>query len=69
MMLSPSWCLLYRDNEESIDHLLLHCRVSRSLWNKLSLVAGFSWAIPAKCSSLMVERAVGFGPKKMARME
>ncbi|CAL9004181.1 unnamed protein product, partial [Prunus brigantina] len=32
MCLSPSWCVLCKDNAESIDHMFIHCSYSLKLW-------------------------------------
>lgn len=50
-VLSPSWCVLCRGSDESIDHLLLHCPLAaRSVWQKLLLEIGLSRVFPAHCS-------------------
>ena len=36
-------CYLCLSKEESIDHILLHCVLTRSLWNLLFSLFGVSW--------------------------
>ena len=37
MALSPSWCVLCWKQNETIDHLLMHCEITTKLWNQLFL--------------------------------
>ena len=33
--LSPNWCVMCRQDQESISHLFLHCDYARSLWSRV----------------------------------
>ena len=67
MALSPSWCVLCRKDNESIDHLLIHCEIATKLLNQLFYEASLSWVVQDKSSALFVEEMVDFGSNKMAR--
>ena len=67
MALSPSWCVLCRKQNETIDHLLMHCETATKFWNQLFYEAGLSWVVQEKCCALFVERMASFGSNKMAR--
>ena len=41
--LCPQWCILCKGNEESIDHLFLHCPVTIGLWHRLFNLVGLIW--------------------------
>ena len=45
MCFSPSWCVLCKDHGEDIDHILLHCKFVRLLWNRLF---GFMGVLPRR---------------------
>lgn len=65
---SPNWCVMCRKDVESIDHLLFHCMVARSLWLKVLGEVGLTWVFPARCRDLMLESTVGFGSSRMVRV-
>ena len=52
-MLSLGWCVLCRKENESINHLFLHCMFPFSLWCKVLNEFGVSWAAPCSCSDLL----------------
>ena len=62
--LSPSWCILCRNDGKTLDHLMLHCEVASILWKILLKEAGFLWVFPVHCQSLMVEDMLGLGSNK-----
>nr|XP_016457810.1 PREDICTED: uncharacterized protein LOC107781590 [Nicotiana tabacum] len=39
-------CYMCLDNSESINHLLLHCRVAADLWHMFLSTIGISWTTP-----------------------
>ena len=39
-------CYLCLSEEKSIDHILLHCELARSLWNLLFSLFGVLWVLP-----------------------
>lgn len=55
-------------NCETMDHILLDCKVARALSQKLLNEAGSVLVFPARCKSVMVENMVGFGSNKMAKV-
>ena len=57
-MLKRNFCCPHRrsmflDEEESMDHLLVHCQWVSSLWD-LSLFDGVSWIQPSNVSDVVV---------------
>ena len=58
---------LCKDDEESADHILIHCGKTRKLWTLLLSSFGLVWAFPASMRNLLLERKVkGLGKKKQA---
>ena len=51
--LSPGWCVLCKKNDESIDHLFLHCEFSFRLWCKFLKEFGRLWVIPKSNKKLL----------------
>ena len=37
---------LCKEDEENIDHLLVHCKKTRMLWDLFLLIVGTSWVFP-----------------------
>ena len=46
-------CFMCCCNEESVDHLLLHCSVAHSLWVDMLQIFGIQWVMPSFVESLM----------------
>jgi hypothetical protein len=42
------WCYMYKKSGESIDHLILHCKIARELWNSLFHLFGVNWVMPRR---------------------
>ena len=40
-------CFLYEEDEETINHLLIHCRSAKMLWDLLLSIGGVSWVFPS----------------------
>jgi hypothetical protein len=40
------WCCLCRESGESPDHILLHCKVARELWDLVFVLFGVQWVMP-----------------------
>ena len=39
-------CFLCEEDEETIEHLLIHCSKARMLWDLFLLIVGSSWVFP-----------------------
>ena len=39
-------CCLWEEDEETIDHLLIHCKIARMLWDIFLSIIGTSWVFP-----------------------
>ena len=46
-------CCMCHRNEESVDHLLLHCSVAQSLWVYMLKIFGIHWVMPGSVESLV----------------
>ena len=63
-------CYLCLVEEESIDHILLHCGLARSLWSLLFSLFGVSWVLPSSIREALlgwVGPCVGKERKKVWR--
>ena len=49
-------CCLCRCNEETVDHLLLHCKFARALWSEIFLVFVVQWVMLNTIVSLLFAR-------------
>ena len=39
-------CFMCEEDEENIDHLLIHCKSVKILWNLFLSIVGTSWVFP-----------------------
>ena len=46
-------CCMCHQNEETVDHLLLHCPVAHSLWVYMFQIFGTQWVMPSSMESLV----------------
>ena len=46
-------CCMCHCNEETVDHLLLHCPVAHSLWVYMLQIFGIQWVMPGSVESLV----------------
>ena len=47
-------CFLCEDDEEDINHLLIHYKKARMLWDLLLLIVGTSWVVPASVIQMLL---------------
>ena len=48
-----NWCCMCCDDGESVDHLLLHCPVTHSLWTFKLQAFGIHWVMPRLVADLL----------------
>jgi hypothetical protein len=58
-MIVTNRCWLCESNGESMDHLLLHCRVANALWNVIFSRFGLCWVMPGSVRELFACRWTG----------
>ena len=56
-----SWCCMCKGSGETVDHLLIHCQVARSLWCWILRVFGLSWVFPETVKDLLFNWWNGLG--------
>ncbi|KAJ9700572.1 hypothetical protein PVL29_006059 [Vitis rotundifolia] len=60
-------CILCKENEESADHILIHCGKARELWTLLLYMLGVLWVFSASVRNLLLEWKIkGIGKKRCA---
>ena len=47
-------CSLCEENEETIDHLLIHCSRAKMLWDLLLAIIDFDWVFPRTVRQLLL---------------
>ena len=47
------WCCMCKNADESENHLLLHCCITRQLWNFVFKFVRIDWVLPCNASSLL----------------
>ncbi|KAG7984487.1 hypothetical protein I3843_04G163600 [Carya illinoinensis] len=60
------WCVMCKKDGESVNHLFLHCEVSRFLWDEVLSWTGLHWVMPKDVVDLMVGWKGLKGGKKAA---
>ena len=48
-----NWCCLCRCDEETVDHLLIHCRFASALWSEVLIMFGVQWVLLETIVSLL----------------
>ena len=59
--LNPDWCILYRRNKGTIDHLFLHYPITLGLWHRIFSQAGMEWVQPSSICNMLVISFKCFG--------
>ena len=52
-MLYPSWCVLCKREEETVDHLFIQCSFTSRIWWKILHTFGLYWVVPGSCYGLL----------------
>ena len=45
-LIIADWCCMCKHNGESVDHLLLHCRLALEMWSMVFALFGVQWVMP-----------------------
>ncbi|XP_073066025.1 uncharacterized protein [Primulina eburnea] len=54
LVLNPQRCYLCKNDEETQDHILLHCAFTTNIWTKIMRHLGFEWTFPAKAGDMLI---------------
>ena len=57
-------CFLCEEDEEDINHLLLHCKKAKMLWDLLLTIVGTSWVFPNSVIQMLLSWQVATAGKK-----
>uniref|UniRef100_A0A2N9FC99 Reverse transcriptase domain-containing protein n=1 Tax=Fagus sylvatica TaxID=28930 RepID=A0A2N9FC99_FAGSY len=57
------WCCMCKSADETVDHLLLHCRMARHLCNFVFQFVGVDWVLPLTVSDLLFGWRNWFGKR------
>ena len=58
-------CFLCEEDEETIDHLLIHCKSAKMLWDLFLSMVGISWVFPQSVlHTLLAWQGVAVGKKR-----
>ena len=58
-------CFLCEENEETIDHLLIHCSRAKMLWDLLLAITEVNWVFPRTVRQLLIAwQSVSVGKKR-----
>ena len=56
-----SWCCMCKRDEETVDHLMLHCPLGRELWGLIFKLFGVEWVMLRKVVKLLACWQGSFG--------
>ena len=57
-------CFMCEEEEETIDHLLIHCKIAKMLWDLFLSIIGISWVFPhSVLHTLLAWQGVAVGKK------
>jgi hypothetical protein len=48
-----SWCCMCKVDGETIDHMFIHCKVVRELWDTVLNLFGMNWVMPRRVVDLL----------------
>ena len=48
-----NWCCMCWCDEETVDHILLHCKFAYALWSEVFLIFGIQWVMLKTVASLL----------------
>ena len=54
LLVSPSWCVMCRNGNESVNHLFLHCFVAQRIWTKIIQKFGVTWVLTQDINHLIM---------------
>ena len=58
-------CFLCEEDEETINHLLVHCRSAKMLWDLLLSIGGINWVFPSSVlQTLLAWQGIAVGKKR-----
>ena len=58
-------CFMCEEEEENIDHLLIHCKFAKMLWDLLLSIVGISWVFPhSVIHTLLAWQGTAVGKKR-----
>ena len=62
-------CIMCEEDEETIDHLLIHCKCAKMLWDLFLSIVGISWVFPhSVLHSLLAWQGVVVGKKRKKKL-
>ena len=56
-------CFLYEKEEETVDHLLVHCSQTRVIWELLFAIVGVKWVLPLSIRETIISWGGSFVEK------
>ena len=64
-MIFANRCFMCEEEEETIDHLLIHCKIAKLLWDLILSIVGISWVFPnSVLHTLLAWQGAAVGKKR-----